>query len=61
MTKNKKVYCINCTYFLNRSSGDCRHPKNEFKGDTWLKPVVERKKPEDLNAKNDCKWYLERL
>ena len=44
---------------------DCEHPKNmkKINDDNWLRPGVKTiyyKKPEVLNAKNDCPWFEEK-
>ena len=57
MKKIKKVYCINCTYFID-SIDTCRHPDNIITTDTWK----ERRNgyldsPDRMNDCNNCKNY----
>jgi len=62
MTKNEKIFCINCRYFktfigvLGSYREWCRAPQN--RKDTYrAKADLFENSPKDINKNNDCSWF----
>jgi len=47
----KKVYCNRCMLFIG---DECMHRYNIG---PWDSPINNRRKPEIINERNDCKWF----
>lgn len=58
--EKKRVYCNYCRWLIQGAGGArCRYPENVTIKNTWYnKEEKFLKKPSDLNAKNDCGWFM---
>ena len=54
--KEDKVYCKFCRFLRKNNGGiyNCKHKSNL--GD-WMSPDVPSRYPEEINKRNDCKWF----
>lgn len=53
------VYCINCKHVeWHEPTGEvsCKHPDN-CTPDWWSETGICNRRPENINAGNDCGWY----
>jgi hypothetical protein len=56
MKKDARVFCDECKYYRKSELREvCACPEN--KG-TWRNRYEFREKPEYLNDRNDCKWFV---
>lgn len=54
----EKVYCSECVFMGGKNTIQCKHPDNQKEVDDWFGKRAENKSfANEINRKNNCKWF----